>query len=492
MLSGRNAVRSLTVCQQSASILLKPHYYAHSFFAQKDPYVRKLPRRPFMRVTAGSYAHSTLCWLAAGFALVQCKVAQADTYRCVGVDGAVTYSDKACDGRAERPTPQTAADPLGGRGAARDVPVVPGDSIAQIGSYDRKIHELLLLTQLSARESPGLAEVARYLAPRVDPNLSASPQDPRWTPLSRVIQADIRADMPQLGRAFADADQTLVRALASQMREADADTLLSFFRTPTGVSYLQYLGDMRTAYASAMRSVLGHVAAQTPISQSAASPAVTRMRLRLVAIAVGAASLYRAQDAAHSVHDPSPYAADGLTPEQIVAVTGPDLDAIAARYETALIEFESFNASPSIQRFRSIIGRPVATKAVATEAAMNDFGQAELEKYGTRWKVAYQHGTYYVAVATGSDLAGSGTAPQIRHASYMSPRTGRAFDVTHVLQSACLRGSDSCKIACGNQLAGDPDFGRVKYCQITFQCSGRPAQNVTLTEGRSVTLTCAQ
>jgi hypothetical protein len=370
--------------------------------------------------------------------------------------------------------------------------VVPGDSVAPLSSYHQKIHELLLLTQFSTRESPGLAEVARYLVPRVDPNLSATPQDPRWTPLSRVIQADIRADMPQLGHAFADADQALVRALASQMREADADTLLSFFRTPTGVSYLQFIGDMRTVYASAVRSVLGHVAAQTPISQSSASSAVTKMRLRLVAIAVGASSLYRAQDAAHGMHDPSPYAADGLTSEQIVAVAAPGLDAIAARYETALVEFESFNADPSMKLFRSIVGRPVATKMVTTEAAMNDFTEAELQKFGPRWKVAYRRGIYYVAVTADSDLAsGSGTAPQIRHASYMSPRTGRAFDVTHVLQSACLRGSDGCKIACGNQLAGDPDFGRVKYCQIAFQCGSHPIQNVTLTEGRNLTLTCA-
>ena len=216
------------------------------------------------------------------------------------------------------------------------------------------------------------------------------------------------------------------------------------------------------------------------------------MRLRLVTLATGAAGLFRAQDAAHNVHDPSPYAADGILPEQIAAVTGPGLDAIAARYETALVEFESFNASAPTRHFLSIVGRPVAARTAATEAAMKDFGDAELEKYGTRWKVAYRRGIYYVAVIPGSDLAGaSGPAPQIRHASYVSPQTGRAFDVTHVLQSACPRGSDGCKVACGNQLAGDPDFGHVKYCRIAFQCDGHATQNVSVAEGRSVTLACA-
>lgn len=422
---------------------------------------------------------------------MQSELARADTYKCVGVDGSVTYSDKTCEVRPERPAAQTSADSPAGLGAARGVPVVPGDSVVPVSNYERKIHELLQLTQFSAREYPGLAEIAHDLVPRIDPNLSDSPQDRRWTPLSKLIQADIRADMPQLGHAFADADQSLVRSLAAEMHEKDADTLLSFFRSPTGVSYLQFLGDMRGTYASAVRSVLGHLAAQTPISQSSASPAVIKTRLRLVAISMRAASFYRAQDAAHGVHDPSPYAADGLTPEQIVAVTGPGLDDIAARYETALPEFESFNASPSIEQFRSVVGRPVASKTVATEAALHDFNEAELGKFGARWRAAYQRGIY-LTVAAGSDVVASGTAPQIRHASYMSPRTGRAFDVTHVLQSACSRGSGSCRIACGNQLAGDPDFGRVKYCQITFQCSGRSTQNVTLSEGRNLTLTCAQ
>jgi hypothetical protein len=376
--------------------------------------------------------------------------------------------------------------------AARDVPVLPADTAAPVSSIDRKMHELLLLTQLSARESPDVAEVAQSLVPRVDSSLSATPQDPRWGPLSRAIQADIRADMPQLGRNFADADQSLLQALGSQMPEADVDRLLIFLHSPLGVSYLQFLGDMRAVYASSVRSVLGHMTSQTPISQSGVSPAMAQMRQRLIALATGAASLFRAQDVAHNAHDPLPYAADGILPEQIAAVAGPGLDAIAARYGTALGEFESFNSSSPTRHFFSVVDRPVAVQMAATEAAMKGFSDAELQKYGTRWKVAYQRGIYYVAVVPGPVLAGAaGPAPQILRASYGSPRVGRAFDVTRMLQGACPRGSDSCRVACGNQLAGDPDFGHVKSCQITFQCSGRPAQNLTMQEGRNLTLACA-
>jgi Domain of unknown function (DUF4124) len=446
---------------------------------------------PFVRMIALG-ARPRLLWLATAVALVQCELAQAEIYKCVGADGTITYSDSACDPRPERPVADSTASPSPTLGAARDVPVLPANSAAPVSSFDRKIRELLLLTQLSARESPDLAEIADSLVPRVDSGLSAVPQDPRGAALSRAIQADIRADIPQLGGAFAEADQSRVRALGSQMQEADADTLLIFVHSPLGVSYLQFLGDMRAVYASALRSVLGHMASQTPISQSGVSPAVAQMRLRLIALAAGAASLYRAQDMAHNAHDPLPYAADGILPNQIAAVTGPGLDAIAARYGTALVDFESFNSSAPTRHFFSVVGRPIAAQMAATDVALARFTDAEMEKYGTRWKVAYQRGIYYVAVIPGTVLAGAGgPAPQILQASYGSSRLGRAFDVTNVLEAACRRGSDSCKVACGNQLAGDPDFGQVKYCQITFQCGGHPTQSVRMQEGRSLTLACA-
>jgi hypothetical protein len=452
--------------------------------------VRKLSSCQIVRLIA-LVARPRLLWLATAVALVQCELAQAEIYKCVGADGTTTYSDIACDSKPDRPVADSAASPSPTLGAARNVPVLPADSAAPVSSFDRKIRELLLLTQLSARESPDLAEVAQSLMPRVDSSLAATPPDPRWAPLSRAIQADIRADIPQLGSAFAEADQSLIRTLGSQMQEADADTLLTFVHSPLGVSYLQFLGDMRAVYASAVRSVLGHMAAQTPISQSGVSPAVTQMRLRLIALATGAASLFRAQDMARSAHDPVPYAADGILPAQIAAVTGPGLDAIAARYGTALVDFESFNSSTPTRRFFSVVGRPIAAQMAATDAAMAAFTDAELEKYGARWKVGYQHGIYYVAVIPGTVVAGAGgPAPQILRASYGSSRLGRAFDVTNVLQAACRRG-DSCKVACGNQLAGDPDFGQVKYCQIAFQCGGHPMENVRMQEGRNVTLACA-
>jgi Domain of unknown function (DUF4124) len=482
------------------AIFLAPstqHYDARACVPEKGQGVRKLSDRPIVRLIVGRSVPSALLWLASAVALMQCGSVTAEVYRCVGADGTTSYSDSPCDSKPEGPPPQTAADSSTTLGAARRLPVVPAEFTAPVSSFDRKIHELLLLTQLSARESPGLSEVARSLVPRVDPNLRSALQDPRWGPLSNMIQADIRSDVPQLVRAFADADQSLVHALASQMQEADVDSLSSFFRSVTGVTYLQFQGEMRAVYGRAVRRILGYLTTQTPISQSSANPAVLKRRLVLVTLGVDAASLLRAQDIAHNVGDPSPYAADGILPQQIAALEGPALDALAERYEASLAAFESFNESPITKHFYSIVGRPIAAKRAEIEIAMREFENTEEEKYGTRWKAAYRRGIYYTAVIPELASAGmsasevSGPTPQIRYARYASPRNGRSFDVTYALQSACPRATGSCRVACGNQLAGDPDFGQTKYCQISFQCSGRPMQNVRVAEGGTVTLACA-
>jgi hypothetical protein len=437
-----------------------------------------------------SRAHTRLLCLAAALALVQGQQARAEVFKCVAGDGTTSYSDVACDSKPERPAADsTSGTPFAVR-AARNVPVVPANSSIPASSFDSKIHELLLRAGLLARETPERAEIAQTLIPRIIPNLAAAPHDPRVVPLGRVIEADITADIPQLARTFSDAGQSLVRALTSQMKEADADAILSFVHAPLGVSYLQFLGDMRSIYASAVESVRGHMASQTTIPQSNVSPAVTQMRLRLIGIAAGASGLFYAQDVAHIAHEPPPYAAGGLQPEQIAAVAGSDIDAVAARYDTALVEFESFNASIITRHFFSAVGRPLALKMAATDAAIAEFGEAELDKNGARWKLDYQRGIGYMATILGSIPAGAtGSTPQIRRAVYASTRTGRGLDVTNALQSAC--GNGNCTVLCGNHLGGDPAFGQPKSCQISFQCGNQSMRNVTLPEGRSLTLACA-
>lgn len=82
------------------------------------------------------------------------------------------------------------------------------------------------------------------------------------------------------------------------------------------------------------------------------------------------------------------------------------------------------------------------------------------------------------------------SGPNIQSAVYASPH-GQSFDVTAQLRAACAAAPSSCLISCGNQLAGDPDFGTPKFCRIVYTCWGQQAAVIQLPEGRRVALGCS-
>lgn len=80
--------------------------------------------------------------------------------------------------------------------------------------------------------------------------------------------------------------------------------------------------------------------------------------------------------------------------------------------------------------------------------------------------------------------------PQIVSATYASPRSGRSFDVTTQLRSRCQAGVAGCVVICTNDLAGDPDFGQVKTCEIHYRCGENPAQTLLISERRRERIRC--
>ena len=88
-------------------------------------------------------------------------------------------------------------------------------------------------------------------------------------------------------------------------------------------------------------------------------------------------------------------------------------------------------------------------------------------------------------------LGNSPTAPaaiEILNGRYLSPRNGKALDVTARLQADCQ--TLACPVRCGNQLAGDPDFGQRKYCTITYRCGRAASRELRILEGESTALSC--
>ncbi len=96
-----------------------------------------------------------------------------------------------------------------------------------------------------------------------------------------------------------------------------------------------------------------------------------------------------------------------------------------------------------------------------------------------------------IEIRANSGRTSATAGPQIQSANYSSPRNGRSFDVTNQLKSLCLHAPGSCTLSCGNQLAGDPDFGQRKYCRIVYVCVGGKAQEVRVQEAERLTLSCS-
>ena len=80
--------------------------------------------------------------------------------------------------------------------------------------------------------------------------------------------------------------------------------------------------------------------------------------------------------------------------------------------------------------------------------------------------------------------------PQIASATYASPRNGRSFDVTTRVRSQCQAGVTDCVVVCNNDLAGDPDFGQGKTCEIHYRCGENPPQTLRISERRREWIRC--
>jgi hypothetical protein len=86
--------------------------------------------------------------------------------------------------------------------------------------------------------------------------------------------------------------------------------------------------------------------------------------------------------------------------------------------------------------------------------------------------------------------ATNGGAIDILSAFYTSPQTGKALDVSNPVRLKCGGNIRQCLVQCGNQLAGDPDFGHAKQCAITYRCASTQAQVAQLQEGQTLQLSC--
>jgi hypothetical protein len=92
--------------------------------------------------------------------------------------------------------------------------------------------------------------------------------------------------------------------------------------------------------------------------------------------------------------------------------------------------------------------------------------------------------------ATLSPPAPTFSRVDIGAATYSSARNGRSLEITSIIRSQCAGNQGACTIHCGNQLAGDPDFGQVKSCQVLYTCGLSQSHTTRVQEGMTLQLRC--
>lgn len=75
-------------------------------------------------------------------------------------------------------------------------------------------------------------------------------------------------------------------------------------------------------------------------------------------------------------------------------------------------------------------------------------------------------------------------------ATYSSARYGHSVAISRIIRSQCEGLQDRCIVRCGNQLAGDPDFGQVKSCEVIYTCGASQTRTVKVQEGMYLRLRC--
>jgi hypothetical protein len=75
-------------------------------------------------------------------------------------------------------------------------------------------------------------------------------------------------------------------------------------------------------------------------------------------------------------------------------------------------------------------------------------------------------------------------------ATYSSWRNGHSLEITSIIRAQCADNQGTCTVRCGNQLAGDPDFGQVKSCQIIYSCGASQTHTMKVQEGMNLQLHC--
>ncbi|MBV8046832.1 MAG: hypothetical protein JO171_06755 [Paludibacterium sp.] len=230
--------------------------------------------------------------------------------------------------------------------------------------------------ELNTAEQSAVAVLVRQNLRALDPDGRLGPEGIKA--LSTRLGADIRPAVRQVFAALRPADMTaeFETTLSGTLSQQDADSLLTYWRTPAGQRYLRFSHALDDLAANGLSRLIS-----TPISFSRDQmppPAVQQQRRGLLAMSTG-------------LNTRAPHAAiEGVILDWLALQNGPALDRLGQQYQADLPAFVRFQASAPAQALARAQARWASQQGRRIEPLIQQADQA-LAPRRTGWQSLARH-----------------------------------------------------------------------------------------------------
>jgi len=209
--------------------------------------------------------------------------------------------------------------------------------------------------------------------------------------MSAMVRSDVAADSESLTTVQAQLNADLVARVQSELKPDEVSSLLGFFESPSGARYLELQGKLHELVTAGTRQILAHASTRQPLAPATQEEPVLQQRLQTLTQSgdvilmqqLARAAAQRGGDGA------SAYTVEARVVTQIAEDEGSELDALSAKYAGAMPAFRAFNESPLGQHYHAALGATLNNNATVRVAALTSFASTEQQKYGPKWRRAY-------------------------------------------------------------------------------------------------------
>jgi hypothetical protein len=333
--------------------------------------------------SAGTHARLRCAIVAGSVLLLGLGAAsvRADTFRCVGPDGGVTFSDKGCPvpkGNESPPLPKSST--------------MPGDAATSTrapSGKEKLAAHILDAIRIAPVEPEELQlrrtvdDAAPDLVKAIDPeNRLWTPANGRWRSVSDFVKADLRGDVgAALQSSTARISRTSASMYAARSNDADLTALSAFLNSPDGARYVA----IQSAIRPLLYSALTAIEAQEPMTENVATDDVLAQRRQFLRLAL---EYQIARNVPASLTSELQPGSDTVL-ENAIRREGNTVDTLMYEYGSALSSIQSFTDSDMAKRFFAAVEPAMLNQLWMSSVVTTDFAEQEFDKYLLRWRGYY-------------------------------------------------------------------------------------------------------